>query len=164
MWHLYHFLLLLILFVTSCTESGYMEQKNGLVRKGNEIVLKSERCKMEVPTSVEINHNRPKKPPFPDFDIYSFEYNGQTLLVAYFGNHPSGLIDGKEIINQGRINGMEYKYYKSVTDNNYNYLISIPQIDNTGWWPMYCHFWYSGLSPEEERIALNIIHSLKLLE
>jgi hypothetical protein len=144
-----------------------VEKKDFLSREGNVVILHFEECKLKVPEGMEIEFNIPEHLPLPDFIIYSFVHEGQTILAAYFGNHPSGLKGEKEVIEQGQINGMEYECYKSKGSDKavyYNFLISIPRPENKGWWPMYCHFWYSDLSEKEERIAIDIINSLKTFD
>jgi hypothetical protein len=154
-------LLVSSIFVISCAGPKY------IIRQNDEVLLKLESCRLQVPNDVTIIVDAPS---LRDFDLYGFKYHDKEILRAYFGNHPN-LFEGtdkKSPDEEGTINGMKYKalhFTKPDGQKLSQYLIEIPELEKE-WWrrPQYAHFWYLDLSPEEEKIATQIIHSLKTLD
>ncbi len=158
-----------IIFIASC---GGPEH---IIRQNDEVLLKMENCKLQVPNNVKIIVDVTH---LIDIDSYTFKYHDKEILFAYFGGHPS-LFEGadeKYPDEEGIINGMRYKaFHVSRPDGQKlsqvdgfklsQFVIEIPKLEKE-WWrrPRRVNFWYLDLSAEEEKIAIQIIHSLNTLD
>jgi len=101
-----------------------------------------------------------------DFYLYKFIENKKVFLQAYLGCNPGLHGDVKEEYPDKKelINGLSYKYY--FTKDTDGRELKQVLIESSKYAGEYLHFWYfpDELSPEQEQIALDIIHSLKMRE
>jgi hypothetical protein len=155
-----YFVLALIssmLLISSCAEDSERDMSRNSLK-----VFSGPGFSVEYPKRVKVKVYSPEP---SDFFTFQFIDNGKILLRAYAGNNP-GLFDnaGEEKPDkEEKINGLTYKYY-SIEDVNgipkKQVLVNLPLTQKHDW-PEYLHFWYFGLSPEDQRTADAIILSVK---
>ena len=112
------------------------------------------------PNDVEIT---PRKN-LPDFDVYDFGPIGKEFLSAYVGNQPDFhmLSNHKEVVVAHRkADGMAFtdiRYETTERGATRELLVKLPGSEP---WASYIHFFYEDDSPEQAKLADQIIASLR---
>lgn len=147
-----------VLFISSCAdEYGTFTCGNGMK------IFRNNGFSFEFPERVKL-----KGYDGIDFVTYQFIDRKKIFLLVYAGDNP-GLfnnVDEDKPDKAERINELKYKFFETKDTNGMpekQVLIEFP-MSGKHYWPNYLHFWYSGLSSEEQQTAEAIIFSVKLVE
>lgn len=102
-----------------------------------------------------------KVSPVEDFDLYSFEKNGQSYVTIYLGNQPSFPLHSaarQEVVKKSAAGDVQMIAFWR--DHQLTHMESLRKLAAKGW-PTYLHAWISeGLHPVELSTAQVMLMSI----